>query len=71
MNKPYVKKYDENGNCVNEITKDNPFKNVSVNRQQRNQEGIYLILTNGDKIKTSGNNRKPCKRTGMPRNYNK
>lgn len=77
MNKPYVKQFNENGECLNEITLDKPFNNVSKeNRQQRNEEDKYIILTHpatGEfvgKIKVGGNNRKPCKRTGMPRNYN-
>lgn len=70
-NQPYKKLYNESGEISNEITKESPFSNNNdSNRQKRHSVGKYIIITNpltGEfigKVKTNGNNRKPCQRTG-------
>jgi hypothetical protein len=75
-NQPYAKQFNEIGVIVNPITKENPFNNaIKTNRHDRRTEGKYIILTHPStgeflgKIKSRGNNRKSCKRTGKPRNF--
>ncbi len=75
-NIPYVKEFNEHGKIVNPITKESPFhNNTKTNRQDRNSEGKYIILTHPitgafiGKLKVGGNNRKPCNRTGKARNF--
>ena len=38
MNTPYRKQYDEHGNQINKITKDNPFINKFPNRHERHAQ---------------------------------
>lgn len=73
MNQPYVKKFDDNGTLLNPITKDKPY--VHQFKSARGKSGPeYVHLhhpTSGKwmgKFKLKGNNRKPCARTGKPRN---
>ena len=51
MNTPYIKEI--NG----EITKDKPFLNNSPKKPNK-RVFIYVIVSNGEKIKNRGNNRK-------------
>ena len=62
-NQPYVKKFNEIGECTNEITKENPFVNAAPSNKG-NRKKQYIILTNMitgayvGKVKAHGNNKK-------------
>lgn len=77
-NKPYVKKFctdQETGlpKLLNPITKENPYlhQNPTTSRQKRAFK--YVIVRHAvtgawiGEVKRGGNNRKPCKRTGLKR----
>lgn len=72
-NQPYVKKFNEIGECTNEITKEKPFVNSAPSNRGNNKK-VYIILTNMitgayvGKVKKCGNNRK-CKTGGRSKRF--
>jgi len=68
MNKPYVKKLDENGFILNPITKEEPYLNPYMSTASQKAYAYYLIMNDGTRFRRKGNNRKPNARTGRKRN---
>ena len=54
-NIPYKKETDEFGNVIN-LSKENPYLN-KFKKTENKRAFIYLILSDGSKIKNRGNNR--------------
>jgi hypothetical protein len=59
MNKPYIKQFNQYGEVINQITKEEPYLHQFPNKRQRNMSrGQYQHFQDGSKVKIYGNNRK-------------
>lgn len=73
-NQPYVKKFDENKNLLNPITKDAPYLHKHSAVRHQNRAFKYIVVTHPvtrefiGTVKRGGNNRAKTKRTGNRRN---
>jgi hypothetical protein len=71
MNTPYVKQFNELGECINLITIENPYLSLSIIGYEKNKLGEFKLDKKGDKIPICTQNRRTRRFTSKPFNNRK